>query len=852
MALSAQVKLFGKASSGHRKSLELDDHELPVTPARSAALEKIYAQNEKLRGLPGATVRRGWFTAAHLLLEPGDVAVDMGCEDGAMTYVMAAFNPDVKFIGIDIDKKAIAKAKFNYSLPNLELRSGDIAKDVGLEQGSVDHIIDSFILSEIFSGSRYNERRVRNTLDYHMSLLRPDGYLFMRDHALHHDQEFVLMEMPENKTGSSDIQKMSETELLLWYAERARPRDDPGCHGFFIEELPPRFPHTRLFRLPYKWAYEFIMRKDARASFRDDLHKEYAFFTEKEFLKTLRSIGARTWYSTPYWNDAVVNQKFEGRFKLFAEDGRPLGMPPTSFIVVAQKAGERKSLSLQERRPSVKAPQGRLKITGMRNDRTGQIVDVVSRDEDTTEIIPYCVVDNERLFIAIHEGVPRGIVNAVPRNSVPLDGRQWSGHMIEAIAVPTNVVVGINKDNIKDTVKFARDYLGLKPAIDSTLEDGRSYYPAPDAIDDLIKTKFLRVNDFRLTQEPKTASADIKGFTTGGRIRMIDAQQILDAITVGLVPNARLELQILELYEKLGLKAHTWQDCPLVLEECEQDQILDGQALAKLKSFPDVSFQKARGTSGQLRAVQSIFVDEGWVEGGVAGLASKDIEFIINENTTVNKAVILPLTAKAGEIMVGLTTEYLPVPQRHEGNGLTLTGATLAFPKEVTTVHQARQYVAEKFNVPIKNVWRMGESYFCHASVTPTRIFPFAVAVNARATNPTGGPFQFAPIKYVWRVIFRLFDHKQDQAMASAITYINRRTLMHHDFSLRRELSRNLSQAPNMPVVNKAEVITGVETATPPAPISAATELPDAHTKELTADREKMPLLEKTSKLHIK
>src|SRR5690606_32029214 len=105
----------------------------------------------------------------------------------------------------------------------------------------------------------------------------------------------------------------------------ARPRQDPGCGGFFLEELPARFPRTRLFRLPYKWAYEFIMRKDDRGHWETELPMEYTFYTERGFRKELRALGARLVYSAPYWDEDIIEKKFEGHFRLYDNRMNPLG-----------------------------------------------------------------------------------------------------------------------------------------------------------------------------------------------------------------------------------------------------------------------------------------------------------------------------------------------------------------------------------------------------------------------------------------------------------------------------------------------------------------------------------------------
>lgn len=771
-------------------------HNKAAEPPPPAAIDpSLYEKRiERLKNIPAPTLRKAWFSMAHLLLPTGAVVADMGCEDGAITHAMAALYPRLNFVGIDTDSKQIAKAKRTYNLTNLEFRTADISDSAGFESECLDAIINSFILHEVYSGSRYNDRQVARTLEKQFSLLKQGGIMFIRDYALQYPGEYVLMEMPDVPSRGKDVMTMTETDLLLWYADHARPKEDPGCHGFFLEELPARFPQTRLFRLPYKWAYEFIMRKDNRALMHDQLHKEYTFFTQREFRKTLRSLGARTLYSAPLWDEKVIEKRFKGRFRLYDDNGAPMGMPPTSFIAVAQKVGVRNSLSLEERRPSQKAHTGKLRVTAMRNERTGRIVDIVSRDIDVTEIIPYRVTEQGRLNIFVHEGVPRGIVNAVPRCGKDLDGKEWSGHMIEALAVPTHMIHSVETEDPKQTIRFARDHLGLRTAISARLETGESYYPAPDYIDDVIKTRYLRVSGRDGAEEPKVVMEDIRGFTTAGKIREVDAQDVLDSISVGMTPNSRLEMQIIALFEKLGMHAETWADTPLVLEETQPEIMFDGKDFARLKSLGDNRYKEVKGSAGQLRTVQSVFVDQGWVDGGISGLASRDMEFVISDENTLNKAVILPLTKYNNDVMIGMEVEYLPVPQRQDGCGIVMKAPSVTLPREIRDIHQAKKYIADLFKIPPENVWRLGESYFCHAGVTPQRVFPFAISAPGKAENPLGGPIQFAPMKYIWSVVGKVVDWKHDVNFMSSVRKAYRYLGYDNDLNLKWAMGREAFQ----------------------------------------------------------
>lgn len=755
----------------------------PQRPALPLArvLEDYYEKHPLLRDIPAAVIRDAWFTMAHMLLRPGARVADMGCYDGMMTYAMAALNPAIEFIGVDNDKARIDKAQEKYRLPNLSFRAGYIAHLAGFAEEELDGIINSFTLHEIFSEALYDDRPVVGALENHFALLKPEGIMFIRDFAMPERGAYVLMEMPDAPSYGETLDKLSEADLLVWYSEHARPKEDPGCHGFFLEELPPRFPQTRLFRLPAKWAYEFIMRKDNREDWEDELPKEYTFFTGHEYRKNLRALGARVLYTTPHWDDNFIRNNFAGRFRLLDDDHTVLGPPPTSFIAVAQKMGERMSLRLHERRPSQNAPN-KIRVSTMRNDIDGRLIDVVNRDVDLTEIVPYRVTGEGRLHIYVHEGLPRGIVNSVPRQSRNIDQKNWSGHMIEAIAVDSHLVNDIKADDTAQAARFAQDYLGLKAAIGAGLETGQTYYPAPDYIDERITTRYLRVEDTGMagSQRPvRFGSPDIEGFSDSGRLREIDAQNILNATAVGYVPNTRLELQILMLAETLGLTLESWADCPLVLPEEDEPEgfTTDLKPVAAQMADKDARYRPSRGNAGQWRTVQSTFVDEGRIEGGLRGLKSCDMEFVIPDDGTTNIVAVLPMNRQAvtRELMVGLVADFLPVPQRHKGNGMTVRAPSFALPREIKNLDEMQAFVAEKFGVKIDRVARLGESYFTHAGVTPQRVFPFAVAgMGTWGKTWTGGTTIYAPIRRVRRLLWWDFDETVMYMMQRALlTYGN-------------------------------------------------------------------------------
>lgn len=714
-------------------------------------------EGELLAHLPAQTVKDAWFTMAHLILDPGSRILDVGCGGGAFTYAMAVFFPDHHFIGIDRDRRKIQQAKKEFARPNLEFMAGDIIENF-LPPKSLDCVINSYALHDVYSRTNGNERAVHAQLERHFALLKQGGLIFIRDYAKPEGDDFVILEMADERSFGADAASLSDPDLLLQFSEQARAPEGTALGGFYIEDLPPRFPRTRRFRLPHKWAYEFVLRKDNRETWDQELRSEYTFYTEREYRKSLRSLGARVLYTAPHWDEQQIKKRFTKKFRMYDEGGIPLGPPPTSFIALAQKTGERTSLEISERRP-VRREGGSIRITAMRDDVEGKIIDVVSRGRDVTEVIPYYITASGVLRIFVHEGVPRSLVNTVPRMASALDGKKWSGHMTEAIALPGEALHAVKPGDRKSLVLFARDYLGLKPADDAQMEDGPALYPAPDFIDERIETKYMRVETEKNDFPPRHIPEDIAGFSTQGRIRDVEAQSILNAAAVGLLPTCRLEVQVLALFERLRLPYTAWSESPLVIDQADPPKGTKLQEMIHKLAEHDDRYQEIKGKAGQIKTHTSIFVEEAQVDGGLAGLSSRDVDFVAPQDDMQNIAVVLPVTRKnSGEVMAGIVETYLPVPQRYKGTGYMLSCPSYPLPRDITNFEMARKYIAEKFDVKVECVARMGEGYFTHIGMTAQRIYPFAVSTAGasgwRKAGRTHGPCQYTPLYHLNKLLY--------------------------------------------------------------------------------------------------
>lgn len=741
-------------SQGHRKAMGHDEEESVVSPLSSKVessqndgkysrtMERFFTSDrvELLKDIPPHIVKKAWFMMSHALLNPGAKILDAGCNTGEVTYVMAVLNPHFEFIGLDVNPTFIKEASEKYKRSNLKYQLGNIYTD--LPENSFDLIVNSFFLHEVYSASFYNDKLIQIALEKQYKALKDRGSLIIRDYLNPTPGEYVQMEFTDKIPSGDTFDTLSEAELLVWFADHARAKQgnetSSDC-GFFLEELPPNYPRTRLFRIPAKWAYEFILRKDNRDKMREELSKEYAFYTEQEFRKHLRGLGARVAYTAPHWDEGFIKSRYTGAIRLYKEDGTKLGPPPTNYILVARKIAENTSQLVMERRTS-RARTGSVYLRSVRDEKSGAISDIVCRDMEISEVLPFRVTADNKLKVYLHEDVPRGLVNSVPRSGQNLDGRKWSGHMIEAIGVSAHDMTKVKEsgDN-SELQKFSIQHIGIKPSIDAKLLEGGGFYPDPNQIDERIVTYYFRVENYHNQFPVKESLKDVEGFSSRGVIREFDAQEILNAVSVGFIPTSRLEVQILGLFQMLGIKSEVWSDSPLQLSEIDIEETLKISDIMKQYSLKDDRFKPVRGSAGNVRLVQSVFVDEGCDKGGgMAGLAARDLEFAVPENGTINTAVVMPLVKNLnGEVMAGVVTQYLPVPQRYNGTGQLLTLPSFPLPKEVTDIEAAKFFVAEQFKVKPEHVARMGESYFTHIGVTPHRIYPFVVT-DMRAFMKSG------------------------------------------------------------------------------------------------------------------
>lgn len=721
--------------------------------------------------------------SAHFLLPAGARVVDMACGTGEITYALALLNPRWGIIGIDRNPEAVEFANKTWKLPNLTFQTADVSI-LEAEDDSIDGIVNSNILHHVYSESGYETDEVVRLLERQVRKLKVGGTMLIRDYMLPGENELVLLEFPRVQSRGNTPAEMSDADLLVHFSQSARPMEGGHHEGFFIEELMPMREDTRLFRLPHKWALEFIHRKDFRDKWDRELQTEYTFFNYKDYRREFARLGMRMMFSSPYSNPWVVKNNFKGRFQFYNETGAPMPLPATNYFIVAQKVADKQSLALEERRPSTK-PVGDLQIMVVRDKKSGQLHELVKRPGEYCDILPYRITPDNRLVVYVRSGYPRPIVNAVMRGSHNLDGKRWSGHLIEPVTMDTKEMGQDVETNRKMIFDYVKDYAALRPKDKDSWYVGETYYPSPDRIDEAIEPIFIEVENPQMTSWPISADKEI-GFTEIGTITELDGADILLAAQVGLLPEPRLEMHVTELMIRYGIQMPRWigeslPDMPGVrMKVYEPEDVL--------KEAPAADFEPEKRAPVTLKPVKAVFVEEGKVGKTTRGLSAQDVEFIVTEDGIENIAIVLPISRDWDEnLLVALEPKNMPVPNRMSGDGAMLTAPSFVLPRDVKSIDDAKRFIADKFRVTPDQVGQMGESYFTHTGVTPQRIYPFVVAANVK--HPLGPNFRYMMVKRLWRLIWYASFRRADQDVLKGMINLQKNMDFNHDFTANRAVA---------------------------------------------------------------
>ena len=708
-------------------------------PAAIPAAERgvTEAQRASLLAKMDITMRQKLaFVSAHFRLHDGARILDIGCGSGKGSHDLALLNPRLQVVGLDYDQGYIDKARATYRLPNLSFVQGD-ARTLDLGGQQFDAILNSSLMHEIYSFNGYSQRAVDESLQAQLRALKPGGVILLRDFMRPPQTDaMVYMDLPPADKASNEP---SYAERLRRYSRIANSENDEEARGFFCEHVATLPDGWERFYLAHDWAWEFIWRKEYTVRFEREAHEKYGVWRAEQYRDIPEGMGARVLYQAPYYNPWIAKNWHDGKVRLYDAAMKPLPPPPSNYVALIQKIGEGESLSLREHRQAEELPSY-LRVDHFSAGDDARYYDVVSRPGEVMDVLPYVRRADGSVAVFAKSGYPRPIVNSQPRQMSPnLDGKAWSGHMVEPLAIA-------NQDRPAPSAVRAllaeRTALGAE-AIES-IESALSYYTAAADVNERVSSVFVRLTDAPYEGELK---GHFSGFSGDGSVRAFEIQDLLRSVQVGMLPEARLEMNIYALMRRLGIVPEGW-----IGDDYRPATLPVGGAGP---ARAPLVFTPVPGPARYLLTLRSIFVEEGRQQDSRRVIAARPFEFVVpgrqwGHDVSTNGVAIVPLVrdSRTGEMMIGIRDWDFPSVQTREGQSRLVSLPGFRLPSSVKALHDVKAHIAAQTGYEEAGLSRLGESYFPSMGIMPNRIYPYVATGAAVAADKS---LRFVPLRDVFR-----------------------------------------------------------------------------------------------------
>jgi SAM-dependent methyltransferase len=669
-------------------------------------------------------------TAAHFLCR-GRVA-DMGMGSGSGTHAIAALYPDLEVVGVDVDERMVALARERYRLPNLRFVQGDVAAPV-FADGSLDGILDSSVLHHVTSFGGYRHEAASEAIATQVRALKVHGVLVIRDFIAPEDGDTqVLLDLRcDDGDDSDDPRTCSSATLLARFAREFRTLS--SAPGFPLLEERPTRDRWRRFRLAHRHAVEFVLRKDYRADWVQEVKEEYTWSTQRGCERLFATLGLRLLASTPISNPWIVANRWEGKVELRDLTGRPIELPPTNYVIAGERVAPGDGVRFRVTRSS-SSPEF-LELTHAAHRSSGKVMDLVRRPHLTIDVVPHFEAGGET-FVLAKMSYPRPLLATAEAS--PLDGSTPATYVTEPLnALQESLPFG-------ETVERVLARFGVPSARIRRFRAGGTYYPSPGGIQEEVRSVLVEIEPTFVEERVENRT----GFSGAGRGRAIEARQVLRAAQVGGLADARLELNVYELFLSAGIDPGPWIGEEITLEEGER---VHTTTLAELASrTPRRVFERAEaGRTAGFLSLDAYDVEE--VDAAGARVGYRVLEAVAPSSLSCVTVATALLRRDSSGVYLGIDDDDLPAAQGFTGHSSLLVAPAWRLPRSACAPAAARQFIVERlaadYGARAGRVHALGGRYYPTPGATPEVVHPWAVEIQSDRGTPT--QLRWVPIEDV-------------------------------------------------------------------------------------------------------
>lgn len=636
------------------------------------------------------------------------VIVDIGAGSGDQSAYYALRYPDLQVIGVDNSALTIAHAASLHKLGNLIFMLADATQTIA-PPNSLDGVVDSSVVHEIYSYTGFSKRNVIKYYDSVFRALKVGGQYSSRD--------FVIAEWPgqvrfsvENQTGGGEgsFGQLSRADLFREFASSRRTKDFPA--GIAYREIPTNDPKFTTFETSGVAAQDFILRMEYRNNWIAEMREQYMYTSLREKIAQLEAAGLRVDSALETHSAWIYINWWKNRLNITDTDDIAIDYPPTSSSIISTKPAhdQPRSMHALESRTIEKNDEFHIKHFQNSTDPT-VVFDLIHSESVTHSILPFSVQDDGLVYMYVRRGVQVPLLHIYSQRTsiynLHYGGFSTLGEEIQGDYKPNDIARLLGDVEISDS------------------NDLPLYLPSPGMSDEIVHPHTLEVNHF--------SSKSMEGW------QRLDIKQIIAGAHVGSLPDPRLETAAYALAKRFGVTLDNW---------------MDGALPFSVQDFPENLLGKSERLFLQLGG--STQDDDVFQEtdknANFATILSTDIEYEYsgkpsevgtkNSVSPINKSpdttLVVPYVVTKDGVMVGFERRALPAFQSRGLSAYQSVIPAWRIKKGVNKRSSASQYLEERmkadFELNTSHITPLGEGYFPSPHHILERVTPFAVEVDLK------------------------------------------------------------------------------------------------------------------------
>jgi SAM-dependent methyltransferase len=686
----------------------------------------LSAYEEYFAGMDASMQQKIALTTAHFPLR-GRIA-DMGSGSGSGTFDLARLYQNLEVVGVDINPVTIEYSNKHFHALNLKYVTGDISERV-FPENSLDGILNSSVLHHVTSFNDYDIRQIGKTLDNQVKQLKKGGVLIIRDFVVPDNAEkTVFIDLPSDDGKATDeISELSTAALFEVFARDFRSSLNRDKSFSYQKLASPRNDFVR-FRVSLKFAGEFVLRKDYRDHWAPELIEEYTYFSQTDFENAFRARDLRIIVSMPLWNPWIVENRFAGKFHLSDLQENPLPFPPTNYLIVGEKVSENSGVQIVGTKKTGRTEF--LQIKNYRHKQNGQVYELAMRPNRTIDLLPWFETKNKQIFILAKKDFPRPIINA-GENRENLNRANYSGYLTEPLSAVIAHKNGERRREIEDILSKR-----AKLPSDEILEisEPQIYFTSPGGIDEQVESFLVEIKNWNGVPHEIENYTD---FSSAGFVRELDALQVLRPSHVGGMFDARLEINVYRLLQKLNRSAGAWIGA--AINPARQKSNAEIAGIEQLSPEKFAAFDFSDSTENNFLQLERKEFAE--IDSKNNCIAKTEFEYVSAKNFSKNTVAAIPFFMTETDVFVGVEFRDLPAPQNFTRSSRIACVPAWRLPFSVEHKFDLEPFLQKAFpadfGVSIGKFSELGGSYFTSAGITPEIVYPAAVELDSLNISTT-------------------------------------------------------------------------------------------------------------------